>query len=76
MRLCGQNLYRVTFKITGGQKVKELELSTLVVAYSEKEAIAQVGASTAVVQVLESDISLLIPNQYIKNGRAEGELQL
>jgi len=74
MILSGQNLYRVTFKISGNSKIKEVELTRLVVAYSEKEAAAHIGNNVVLIQPLEMDISLYIPNNYIKIGRAEGDL--
>lgn len=73
MLLHGQNLYRVTFKLNAGPKIKEVELTRLVVAYSEKEAAAAVGNNViTLVQPIEMDISLQIPNNYIRNGIAEG----
>ncbi len=65
MILAGHNLYRVNYKMAVS-KVKEIEFTRLVVAYSEKEAAAHIGNGVTLVQPVESDISLYIPNQYLK----------
>lgn len=66
MILAGQNLYRVTYKFKNNPKLKEVEFQRLVVAYSEKEAAANIGENVTLVAPLEQDISMYIPDQYLK----------
>lgn len=68
MILAGQTLYKVSYKLQGTPKLKEVEFTRLVVAYSEKEAAAHIGTGVTLVSPLETDISLYIPDNYIKNG--------
>ncbi len=65
MKLSGQNIYRVKYKI---KEVKDVEFSKVVIAFSEKEAVAYMGAEESVLQVslVDSDITMVIPDQYLK----------
>lgn len=66
MLIAGPNLYRVNYRMDGDVKVREMEFTRLVVAYSEKEAAAHIGRGVTLIQPIESDVSLCIPDQYIK----------
>lgn len=68
MILAGQHLYKVSYKILTSPKLKEVEFTRLVVAYSEKEAAAHIGKGVTMVSPMETDISLFIPDHYIRNG--------
>lgn len=68
MNIAGQNLYRVTYRINHS-KLKDQEFQKLVVAFSEKEAAAIIGPDVATVSLVEQDISLHIPDQYLPQGR-------
>lgn len=68
MVLAGQTLYRVNYKMLGIASLKEKEFTRLVVAHSEKEATAYIGNGVTLVQVIETDISMLIPDQYLIKG--------
>lgn len=63
MEIAGQNLYRVYYKI---DKIKDMDFQKMVVAYSDKEAIANVKHQVLKVTLVDTDISLVIPNQYLK----------
>jgi len=65
MNIAGQNLYRVTYRFNN-DKLKDQEFAKLVVAYSDKEASAIVGDGVVKVNLIDSDISMTIPDQYIK----------
>ncbi len=62
MQTAGQNLYRVLYRM---DRVKDIEFQKLVVAHSEKEALSYVDGSIKV-SLVESDISLVIPEHYLK----------
>lgn len=68
MTIAGQTLYRVNYKFLGIASLKEKEFTKLVVAYSEKEAAAYIGNGVTLIQVIETDISMLIPDQYLIKG--------
>lgn len=63
MELVGKNVYRVHYKL---DEVKDVELKKLVVAYSEKEAMANIRGKTIAVTLLDAEVNLVIPNQYLK----------
>lgn len=65
MKLSGQNVYRIKYKI---KEIKDVEFVKTVVAFSEKEAIAYMGQDDSVLQVslVDSEITMIIPDQYIK----------
>lgn len=63
MNLAGQNLYRVYYRV---EYVKDQEFQKLVVAFSEGEARSYVD-DIVKVQLVESDISMIIPDQYVNN---------
>lgn len=67
MVIAGPNLYRVTYRILHS-KLKDQEFQKLVVAHSAKEATAFIGEGVTAVTLVEEDISLIVPDQYIKGG--------
>lgn len=68
MFLAGPNLYKVSFRI---DKIKDVEFQRLVVAHSDKEAVAHVGEGVVKVMLVDSDISMTIPDQYLKPHKGE-----
>jgi hypothetical protein len=60
MVLAGESLYRVIYRCEGA----ETEFARLVIAHSEKEAMAHIKGSYSA-ELIERDISLLIPDQYL-----------
>ena len=65
MNIAGPNLYKVVYKFNS-DKLKDQEFQKFVVAYSDKEASAIVGDGVVKVNLVDNDISLAIPDQYIK----------
>ena len=71
MNIAGHNLYRVLFRIEG---IKDQDFSKLVVAFSEKEAVAYIGDGAMKVTLVETDISMVIPDQYLVTRSIGGRL--
>lgn len=62
MLVVGPNLYRVTYVM---EHVPDKEFTRLVVAYSEKEAAAHLGYGVRSVSLVDKDVSLCVPDQYL-----------
>ena len=66
MVIAGPNLYRLVYTL---DYVKDMEFTRLVVAYSEKEAAAHIGSGVKSISLIEREISLCVPEQYLNQGK-------